>query len=195
MKRQVNNTRQCIECGAPVPRKVKRCPPCNSAFRKVRPTYERTPERNLVMSQATKGLKRPYPTGGSLPGVAEKIRQGWTPEKREAARQRGLQFSLDPQWREKIAMSIAGPKNPRWEDGRAVLAYTPGFADKVRQLVRERDGHQCVQCDSSKHLCVHHKDFEKSNHSMDNLELLCRRCHTIVHVAHRRETPTETSQD
>jgi hypothetical protein len=138
------------------------------------------------MSEATKGKPKAYPTGGSLPGVAAKIQSAWTPEMREAARLRGLQFSLDPEWRMKIALSVSGANNPNWEDGRAVLPYAPGFAAKVRQLVRERDGDRCVECGSTTHLCVHHRDFEKWNHSLDNLETLCRRCHTRKHRSHER---------
>jgi len=189
MKRQVNNTRKCIECGAPVPRKVKRCPPCHAQFLRVRPTYPRTAAHRRRMSEATKGKPKAYPSASTRPEVAERIRQSWTPEKIEAARQRGLRFALDPAWRLRIAESVAGPLNPRWEDGRAVLPYSPGFAGKVRQLVRERDGNRCRQCGSTKHLCVHHADFEKTNHDLANLVLLCRKCHTIAHVAHQRQQP------
>lgn len=188
MPREWNNTRQCIECGAPVPRKVKRCPPCHQENLKQRPTYDRTPEHRQRMSATLTGKPKDYPTGGSLPGVAAKIQAAWSPEKREQARLRGLQFAQDPEWRLKIAYSVAGPNNPRWEDGRAVLPYTPGFASKVRQLVRERDGNRCQSCGSTEHLCVHHRDFEKTNHDLDNLILLCRKCHTREHRQHERQS-------
>src|SRR2546430_11900156 len=120
MRRQWNNSRKCIDCGSLVPRKVSRCQPCNQKFLKVRPTYPRTDAHRQRMTAATAGMPKLYATGGSLPGVAEKIRKAWTPAKREAARLRGLKFAESPEWRMRIAMSLAGELNPRWEDGRAV---------------------------------------------------------------------------
>ncbi len=186
MPRQANNTRKCIECGAEVPRKVKRCPPCNQAFLKVRGTYERTDEHKHLMSEVTTGKPKAHRPASERPEVAAKIRESWTEEKREAARTRGLQFALDPEWRMKIALSVAGPNNPRWEDGRAVLPYTPGFGAKIRELVAERDGHKCVRCGATRSLCVHHKDFAKHDHRIENLELMCRRCHVREHVRHSK---------
>gem|GEM_PF-3850114 len=186
MKRQVNNTRKCIECSLEVPRKVMRCPDCNKKFLQLRPTYSRTEEHKRKMSEVTKGKPKQHRSASENPEVAVKIQNWWTEERREAARQRGLRFALDPEWRLKIALSVSGASNPRWEDGRSGKAYSPGFADKVRELVRERDGNQCTQCGSTKHLCVHHKDFEKVIHDLDNLVLLCRKCHTIEHVEHSK---------
>lgn len=188
MPREVNNTRACIECGAPVPRKVKRCPPCNEAFLKRRPTYQRTPEHRQRMIEATKGKPRPWNRVPRAPDVVQKLRDSWTPERREAARQRGLRFAQDPEWRLKIALSVAGPANPRWEDGRAVLPYSPGFSSVARRLVHERDAGRCQECGSTDHLCVHHRDFEKTNHDLENLILLCRRCHTRAHREHQKST-------
>jgi len=186
MKRQWNTSRKCIECGVPVPRKVRRCPTCHSRFLLTRPAYPRTAEHRQRMSEATTGKPKAYPSPSTRPEVAERIRQSWTPDKIEAARQRGLQFALDPEWRRRVAESVAGPLNPRWEDGRAVLPYSPGFAGKVRQLVRERDGNQCRKCGSTKTLCVHHADFQKTNHDLANLVLLCRKCHTAAHQANAK---------
>ena len=190
MTRQMNSTRKCIECGVPVPRKVKRCPLCHKSFLSTRPTYERTPEHRKRMSLATKGKPKAYPSASERPEVAEKIRRAWTAEMREAARCRGLRNAANPEWRLKIAMSLAEELNPRWEGGRSVSPYSPGFGSKVRQLVRCRDGFACRQCGSTNHLCVHHKDFQKNNHDIENLELLCRKCHTRSHVKHRSELKT-----
>ena len=186
MTRQWNTSRKCIECGAPVPRKVRRCPPCHARFLLSRPAYPRTEEHKRRMSEATTGKPKAYPSASTRPEVAERIRQAWTPEMKEAARLRGLKNSLDPAWRLKIAESVAGHLNPRWEDGRAVLPYSPGFSGKVRQLVRERDGNRCLKCGSTKNLCVHHSDFQKTNHDLANLVLLCRKCHTLEHIQQSR---------
>ena len=176
----------CIRCGNPTKRRRKYCSDCQQWGLENRPTYERTPEHRQLMSEVLTGKPKDYPTGGSDPEVAEKIRQAWTPEMKEAARQRGLENANDPEWRLKIARSVSGKKNPRWENGRSVLPYTPGFSNKVRELVWERDNGECQNCGSDQHLCVHHKDFSKDNHDLDNLVLICRSCHTIAHVAHSK---------
>jgi hypothetical protein len=137
------------------------------------------------MSEVTTGKPKAYPSASTRPEVAERIRLAWTPEMKESARLRGLAFALDPNWRLMIAESVSGEKNPRWEDGRAVLPYSPGFAGKVRQLVHERDGECCQKCGSTKNLCVHHMDFQKNDHDLGNLVLLCRKCHTGTHLEHK----------
>jgi hypothetical protein len=188
MPREMNKTRACIECNALVGRGVKRCPPCAASFLKRRPTYQRTPEHRQRMTEATKGKPKQVPPPSLQPEVALRIREWWTPERREAARQRGLLSASDPAWRLKIAHAVAGPNNPRWEDGRAALPYTPGFSGTTRKLVKDRDDHACQSCGSLKNLCVHHKDFAKENHELENLVLLCRKCHTREHRQHQKNT-------
>lgn len=47
--------------------------------------------------------------------------------------------------------------------------------------VLKRDKFQCVKCESSLDLCVHHFDGKVTNTSMSNLITLCRSCHTSLH--------------
>ena len=54
--------------------------------------------------------------------------------------------------------------------------------------VFERDGGKCQTCGSTEKLVVHHKDGKgtrrpqhEKNNAMDNLILLCNRCHTKLH--------------
>jgi hypothetical protein len=125
-------------------------------------TYERTPEIREKTRQAHLGRKHDYPSGGSLPGVAEKIRQSWTPEKREAARQRGLRFAADRDWRDLIARSVMGELNPRYQDGSAASGYAPGFGRYHHELIRARAGYRCERCGREpKTLDLHHKDWSK----------------------------------
>lgn len=39
----------------------------------------------------------------------------------------------------------------------------------------------CEQCGSVQNLLVHHKDHDRSNNELDNLEILCKRCHQKHH--------------
>jgi len=60
----------------------------------------------------------------------------------------------------------------------------------LKSAVLERDNHSCQVCGitseenykkSKKGLCVHHKDKNRANNSMDNLTTLCNRCHSRLH--------------
>lgn len=62
--------------------------------------------------------------------------------------------------------------------------------DGQREAVLTRDGFACIQCGSTQHLCVHHKDKRGrsvprhlKNNAIDNLETLCRKCHINAHRA------------
>jgi len=39
----------------------------------------------------------------------------------------------------------------------------------------------CNRCGTTKKLCVHHKDENRANNSLENLETVCRRCHALEH--------------
>ena len=59
--------------------------------------------------------------------------------------------------------------------------------NKVYQQALERDEYRCTVCGSKEDLVVHHKDgrgrrCKKPNHSLDNLETLCRPCHMRHHI-------------
>lgn len=39
----------------------------------------------------------------------------------------------------------------------------------------------CMRCGSTKFLVTHHKDGNRKNNSLDNLEKICKRCHQLEH--------------
>lgn len=191
----------CLDCSAQVERRVKRCQPCNKAHQRLRLTYVRTPEHRAAMSLRLTGRKLDYLTGGSLPGVAEKIRQAWTPEMRDAAKLRGLALAADRAWRDLIAALVSGDLNPNFQGKNRATPYSPGWGRLHKELIRERAGHLCESCGkppsySSMRLDIHHIDRTKANHHPDNLQALCRKCHKAVHPSERQTVaPTSTAQD
>lgn len=39
-----------------------------------------------------------------------------------------------------------------------------------------------TECGSTKHLCVHHIDYNRNNNNLLNLQTVCKRCHQELHV-------------
>ena len=61
-------------------------------------------------------------------------------------------------------------------------SYTNGYS-VYRKIAFESKRKQCERCgnDNEIVLCVHHKDRNRENNSIDNLEVLCYNCHAIEH--------------
>lgn len=72
-----------------------------------------------------------------------------------------------------------GDKHPNYKHGYYVAqTQSREYREKVRYC--ERCGVDTFTL-SRWHWVMHHKDHNHSNHSDDNLELLCKRCHAIEH--------------
>lgn len=58
---------------------------------------------------------------------------------------------------------------------------------KYRQLAKDNKPPYCEQCHvfidylNTYKWCVHHKDHNRTNNTLENLELLCKRCHQLEH--------------
>lgn len=75
-----------------------------------------------------------------------------------------------------------GELHPAYRNGRYVFdRLRIEKKDKTRYC--ERCGEDLLEVHWAK-WCVHHKDHDHWNHSEDNLELLCKRCHQIEHKCH-----------
>ena len=157
--------------------------PTSTQCRKCKPSYTRTDDHRQKMSEALAGRKHDYPSASTQPEVAEKIRSTWTPERREAARRRGLAQAADRAWRDMIARSLSGDLNPNYQGKGRSTPYGPGWGRRHKELIRERAGYRCEMCGCapSATLDVHHRDHSKDNHHPDNLMALCRSCHKKVH--------------
>lgn len=51
---------------------------------------------------------------------------------------------------------------------------------------------ECVLCETKEHLVVHHIDGEPSNNRIENLTVLCTRCHCILHRCTRNKKLTNS---
>jgi hypothetical protein len=75
--------------------------------------------------------------------------------------------------------------------GKEHHTYKNGIGS-YRKIAKENKSPFCEQCltpiDFSNHYkwCVHHKDHDRTNNELDNLELLCKRCHQIEHDCESR---------
>lgn len=65
----------------------------------------------------------------------------------------------------------AGPKNNHWRGG-----VSPSYYQKIAYA---HYGRVCQRCGEPAVL-VHHKDEDRGNNEVDNLEPLCKRCHQVL---------------
>ncbi len=70
-----------------------------------------------------------------------------------------------------------GSKNPAWKGGRK-----PYYGRIANQVYREFHLYViCEECGTSEDICIHHRDTNKKNNQISNLQALCRSCHMILH--------------
>jgi hypothetical protein len=122
-------------------------------------SYERTEKHRAQMSAALKGKPKPWLLGRKRPKVGRKIAAWWTPERREAKRQESL--------------------------GRNPNARYHGLSAKSAARLVARIGH-CERCQgdgSESRLGIHHRNRDKHDQRLENLEVLCHRCHMQEHAA------------
>jgi hypothetical protein len=66
----------------------------------------------------------------------------------------------------------------------AILPTHYNSANDYRTLAIQKYGLKCSSCGYEDHpaaITVHHKDRDRKNNSLDNLEVLCQNCHCIKH--------------
>lgn len=87
-----------------------------------------------------------------------------------------------------------GKNHPLWSGGFDKKDYPYTFNKKLKELIRNRDGHKCQvcgapECEFKGNLAVHHIDYNKKNININNLISLCKYCHTKTN--YNREKWTE----
>ncbi len=174
---------QCPTCGGPMA-------PLASACRKCKPAYDRTPEHREKMAKALIGKPRPWLFGKKRPKVGRKIAAAWTDEMREEARQRGLLNAENREWLTKIAESLSGSANPNFQNKGQSSPYSPGWGRGYRDRIRARAAGVCERCGTRPDyaLDLHHRDMAKNDHSPENLMVICRSCHKLLHFANSPRT-------
>lgn len=149
-----------------MPRKKVACPVCgqpmaaeSKACRACSQPYNRTAEHRQAMSNTLNGKPKPWLQGRSRPGHAQTMREWWTEERREAKRAEMLKA------------------NPQ--------ARYHGLSARDAAAFVKRIGH-CERCGhdgSSSRLGVHHRNRDKHDQRLRNLEVLCHQCHMQEHGA------------
>lgn len=113
--------------------------------------------------------------------VAKKVWQN--PERYERQIKGLIKYRLNhPDWLD----NVSGPNSCHWRGGISYLPYCPKFNTKFKEQIREKFGRVCYLCgkteeENSKHLDVHHVDYDKldiCNGKSWSFVPLCHSCHT-----------------
>ncbi|WP_255171265.1 HNH endonuclease [Natrononativus amylolyticus] len=56
-------------------------------------------------------------------------------------------------------------------------------SEHYREKCLNAKGEECIECDATSKIVVHHINGDRTNDSLDNLVPMCRSCHTSVHAA------------
>lgn len=73
-----------------------------------------------------------------------------------------------------------GCYNSFFRSGKDSPNYIHG-ASTYRNKAIKYYGHKCVRCGFEEVVEVHHKDRDRTNNNLSNLEVLCPNCHVIAH--------------
>lgn len=148
-----------------MPRRKIPCPNCGQSMaatseqcRKCKPSYVRTEDHRRAMSVALSGKPKPHLLGRKRPEHSNAMKAWWTDERREAKRQ---------------AMLLRNP-NARYH----------GLSSRSAARLVQRIG-RCERCGhdgSESRLGVHHRNRDKHDQQIENLEILCHRCHMQEHA-------------
>lgn len=100
----------------------------------------------------------------------------WASESRE-----GKWSYNEEQHQRQLENTPKGENHPNWKGGTSNEPYPFGFNKKLKEKIKERDGHKCSICDKkTQKLPIHHIDYDKGNLDEKNLISLCIKCHSIT---------------
>ena len=84
-----------------------------------------------------------------------------------------------------IRLFVRGKKHPAYTTGTG-----RGYNGKERRAIFQILELRC-HCASTQRLELHHKDKNPRNNSLDNLQILCKSCHSTLHWKDRKKFPTK----
>jgi len=68
-----------------------------------------------------------------------------------------------------------GEKHPHYKNG------INSYKSKAMKFIKR----ECSICKRKDNLCVHHKDFNRKNNKLSNLQIVCKSCHAKIHKRSR----------
>ena len=79
-----------------------------------------------------------------------------------------------------------GNRNPRWNNGAS--EYPNHYLMKQNRILKlQQTKGKCEICKKQGYE-IHHKDRTRDNHLLENLILLCKRCHCLLHTGRKNKT-------
>jgi len=175
----------CLDCGAAITRKAKRCRACAYVVRSENEQWKhRISEAAIIRCedqeyrrQLSERAKRQWEDGvfGTKEwkqNVAESIHMRWEQDgyrehmakvlenrwKRQSYRKKVIQ-GIKEYWTQKNrdawAEKISGSGNPNWKGGTSFDPYPPSFNSALKAIVRERDHYRCQICGESESTSAH----------------------------------------
>lgn len=171
--------RQCEMCSAtytPTGSQQKVCAACTPEFRRL---------KNAAYLREMRGRQGATPIGAIIQcaDCGDDFPYSSGPQRRCTECQRK---------REVTRIHEALRRSPKFDEYKRTARDNYHF-DGNRKKALERDNHTCQRCGATSDLHVHHRDGkgvttarEDRNNGLDNLQTLCRSCHTAVHQEERR---------
>ena len=86
-----------------------------------------------------------------------------------------------------VVWTITGPAKAKSEKAKSEKAKQRSLVTKkLKSLLERMRGNLCESCHKVKYDHVNHRDLNPANNELDNLELLCYKCHLAYHKARRK---------
>lgn len=83
-------------------------------------------------------------------------------------------------------------KAPSWKGGTSFGEYDFVFSKKLKNELKNKASYTCTECNlqilrgnRNIKLAIHHKDFNKHNNDLSNLQVVCSNCHAKIHYNQR----------
>jgi 5-methylcytosine-specific restriction endonuclease McrA len=89
----------------------------------------------------------------------------------------------DPEVRKKISENHAPVP---WLNADPLRNYKGVNVQTYRKKAIRYYGKMCMRCNSTENIHVHHKDRNRKNNELENLEVLCKTCHDLEHLEERK---------